>query len=277
MSTQMPAAAPLDVSEASAEACRQRCLRWLQRNAAHRPGRVDWLQRCGSTNSELLARGRPPQDGAALLTEIQSAGRGRLGRHWLSAPGGSLCLSLSVPWPKGAADAAGISLLAGAAVAEVLQALGLEQIKLKWPNDVYLSSAKLGGLLVEFGGVGPSGFLVIGVGINLDLPDAFWPGQEWIDLRRAGLTVDRAELAARLLERLLLLVRLQREQGLPALLPRWHRFDLLKGQAVRVRIGDAQEWVEAEACGIDERGRLRVLMGDVERCYSSAEVSLRPA
>ncbi|HVE54410.1 MAG TPA: biotin--[acetyl-CoA-carboxylase] ligase, partial [Ramlibacter sp.] len=92
---------------------------------------VEILPEVDSTNSELMRRGRAGRGEPVLLVaERQTAGRGRLGRAWQSAPGDSLTFSLGLPLAP--ADWAGLSLAVGASVAESLH----PQVRLKWPNDL---------------------------------------------------------------------------------------------------------------------------------------------
>jgi BirA family biotin operon repressor/biotin-[acetyl-CoA-carboxylase] ligase len=236
---------------------------------------LDWVESVDSTNAALLARGCPPSGGWALVAERQNAGRGRQGRTWHSAPGGGLCLSLALPLPAGPASAMGLSLAAGVAVAETLKSLGVEAVALKWPNDLWVEDSKLGGLLIELNGRGAACYAVIGLGLNICQPAGFDPGQPWIDLARLGVQPDRAMLVAQLLSALCRQASLLHREGLPGVLPRWRRFDLLHGRRVSVRCGD--EELSGEACGIDERGGLRVQHADGERIYLGADISLRPA
>src|SRR5436190_7695679 len=114
------------------------------------------IERCASTNDVLLAANRP---GVLLIADEQTAGRGRRGRRWYSAPGAGLTFSLSV---KIGRPVAGLSLVAGVAAARALRALGVAQAALKWPNDLEVDGAKLGGILVETRGA----LAVIGIGIH---------------------------------------------------------------------------------------------------------------
>ena len=239
------------------------------------PPRLEWVATTESTNSDLLAAGLPPPQGWARVAERQTAGRGRLGRRWQSRPGGSLCLSLALPWPTGIAGAAGASLVAGLAVAEVLHGLGASEVGLKWPNDLWAQGCKLGGLLVEAGGRGDGVFLVIGLGLNLDLPRDFEGGGEWVDLATLGHKPDRAELVAALLLRLRSRLRQMQARGLAALLPEWERLDVLRGRAVQILAGE-RCW-PGRALGLAEDGGLRIAHADGERIWHSGEASLRPA
>jgi BirA family biotin operon repressor/biotin-[acetyl-CoA-carboxylase] ligase len=236
---------------------------------------LDWVESVDSTNAVLLARGCPPSGGWALVAEQQNAGRGRQGRSWHSAPGGGLCVSLALRLPDGPASAMGLSLAAGVAVAQTLKSLGVEGVALKWPNDLWVEESKLGGLLIELSGRASDCFAVIGLGLNICQPAGFDPGQPWTDLARLGLQPDRALLVAQLLAALCQQASLLRREGLPAVLPSWRSLDLLHGRSVSVRCGDAE--LSGQACGIDERGGLRVLHADGERIHLGADVSLRPA
>src|SRR5882672_12307135 len=123
---------------------------------------VRTVERCGSTNTALLEEGKP---GVLLIADEQTAGRGRRGRRWYSAPGADIAFSLSAEVAK---PVAGLSLVAGVAAARALRALGVAQAALKWPNDLLVGGAKLGGILVETRANGGGATkAVIGVGINL--------------------------------------------------------------------------------------------------------------
>lgn len=239
------------------------------------PPQLRWVESTASTNTDLLEGAAPPPEGVALLAERQDAGRGRRGRHWQSAPGGSLCLSLALPWPGGAASASGASLVAGTAVAQALRTLGGSEVGLKWPNDLWARECKLGGFLLELGGRSERAFLVAGLGLNVALPADFAPGQAWIDLARLGLQVERVELACRLLLALRQHLRRLQAEGLQELLPAWEALDCLRGR--RVWMGTGDEACEGVVVGLSKDGGLRVRHAHGERVWHSAEASLRPA
>src|SRR5258706_76556 len=101
---------------------------------------VRTVERCGSTNTALLEEGKP---GVLLVADEQTAGRGRRGRRWYSAPGADIAFSLSA---EVANPVAGLSLVAGVAAARALRALGVAQAALKWPNDLLAGGRVLTGL-----------------------------------------------------------------------------------------------------------------------------------
>ncbi|MFN8986287.1 MAG: biotin--[acetyl-CoA-carboxylase] ligase, partial [Burkholderiales bacterium] len=110
--------------------------------------------------------------GTCLAAELQTAGRGRRGRAWQSALGASLTFSLLWRFESGAASLGGLSLAVGLAVANALRALGIDA-ELKWPNDIVVDDQKLGGILIETQGdmLGPT-VAVIGIGLNVRLPES---------------------------------------------------------------------------------------------------------
>jgi BirA family transcriptional regulator, biotin operon repressor / biotin---[acetyl-CoA-carboxylase] ligase len=137
--------------------------------AVLRPGglwqAVEVVDRTGSTNADLLDRalGGAPE-GVVLAAEEQSAGRGRMGRTWVSPPRAALTFSLLVrPATVPPARRGWLPLLAGVAVASAVTAVTGVQTRLKWPNDVLVGPAKLAGILAEAAGDA----IVVGVGLNV--------------------------------------------------------------------------------------------------------------
>ena len=136
--------------------------------------RVLWFPTIGSTNdmaARLADEGEP--EGTVVLADAQTAGRGRLGRVWISPPAAGLYASVILRPPKDAIDL--ITLTAGVALAEGLRAATGVETSVKWPNDVYVHGRKVAGILAE-GGSSSSGapHVVLGFGINL-LPAALPP------------------------------------------------------------------------------------------------------
>ncbi len=149
--------------------------------------RLKVLETVDSTNERLriaVAEG-VAEHGQVLIAGQQTAGRGRLGRQWLSPPGTNLYLSLCWRIDGEPATLEGLSLAVGCAVAECLASdLGVS-IQLKWPNDLYLGNAKCGGVLIELA-TDPAGdwWVVIGLGLNVAMPAENAAGivTPWTDL-----------------------------------------------------------------------------------------------
>lgn len=238
---------------------------------------VEW--RIDSTNDALLAQPPPASGARVLLAESQRRGRGRLGRQWISPLAAHLYLSLDRRYGGGLARLGGLSLVAGLATAEALRALTGLDVRLKWPNDLWLAERKLGGLLVEGGGEhGGTARAVIGLGLNVRMPAqaAAEIDQAWTDLQaHLQPPPTRSALAGAVLTAWLPALESFEQDGLAAFLPRWAALDALAGRAVRV-MHDGRAYC-AEALGIAEDGGLRIRLGAGERILHSGEVSVRPA
>lgn len=216
---------------------------------------IEWLEEVDSSNAELLRRA--PQLGArhALVARRQSGGRGRQGRSWLS-PTGGLYLSLFARLPRPLQALDGFSLALGIALCRMLRAHGLDRVALKWPNDLQVDGRKLGGLLVEIAEHGDAHCaLVIGLGLNLAMPDQHAPDQPWTDLNHHGLDTDIEIWAQRCVVTLNAAIDDFAGAGFAPWLADWAEFDALHGRAVTVEGATA---VHGMADGIEADGALRV-------------------
>lgn len=236
------------------------------------------LQVTESTNSFLQARRDPPVGtGAACLAEHQTAGRGRRGRRWVCVFGRNLYLSVLWRFDLALQDLAGLSLAAGVALARVLRQAGLEEHRLKWPNDLVVGERKLAGILVEASGeaTGPCS-ATIGVGLNLELEGgpATLIDQPWTELRaHLDAVPGRNELAGALLNELLLAcIRFQRE-GLAPFLEEWSRWDGFLGREVKLITGHGE--IRGNYLGLDARGGLILAVNGEPQTFFAGEVSLR--
>lgn len=242
------------------------------------PFRVELLEQCESTNSLLQTRAR---DGAphcsVLACEHQSAGRGRRGSPWLTMPGAGL--AFSVLWRSGraAGELSGISLAVGVALARAAEGLGAPRIGLKWPNDLILSGAKLGGILVEMqGGVGTGSALVIGIGLNVCIPQALRRAIDVpvADLSTGGNAPSRTMLLARLLSELGGALELFEGEGFGPLRNDWLARHVMQDMPVALKAGE-RRIAEGTAVGVGDDGALLLqVAGRVERFYAG-ELSLR--
>jgi BirA family biotin operon repressor/biotin-[acetyl-CoA-carboxylase] ligase len=238
-----------------------------------------------STNSALLARETPAAGAAVLLAERQTGGRGRRGRAWASPLAANVYLSLARHFSGGLARLAGLSLVAGVAAAESLQALGFDGVRLKWPNDLVVDAPgglrKLGGLLVEGGGEGGGAArAVVGFGLNVAMPAAQAAAidQPWADLAglAGGVAPSRNDVVAALLDRWLPAFDAFDAEGLAPFLPRYARLDALAGRAVRVHSADGAR--DGLALGLAADGSLQVRGADGNAfAVHAGDVSVRAA
>ncbi len=235
---------------------------------------VDVADRTDSTNRQLLAA---PAHGLALAAEWQEQGRGRMGRRWQGRVGGTLMFSLAWSFPGGATTLAGLPLAIGSIVAETLAQCGVEQIALKWPNDLLIGDAKVGGILIELTGdaLGPA-WAVIGIGLNM-LPPAVDVDKIVTGLNAHGLNVSRNDLLARLLEKLEHGLERFARNGFGDFQADWERRHAWQGLPVTLSRPDGQHQAGI-AAGVTPDGALRLADATgVETLIHAGDVSLRLA
>ncbi|MFZ3390983.1 bifunctional biotin--[acetyl-CoA-carboxylase] ligase/biotin operon repressor BirA [Buttiauxella gaviniae] len=241
-------------------------------------GSVAVLPVIDSTNQYLLDRIESLQSGDACIAEYQQAGRGRRGRQWFSPFGANLYLSMFWRLEQGPAAAVGLSLVIGIVMAEVLRELGAEDVRVKWPNDLYLNDRKLAGILVELTGkTGDAAQIVIGAGINLAMRNVATDviNQSWINLQEAGINIDRNALAIRVIKELRKALYLFEDEGLIPFLPRWELLDNFINRQVKLIIGDKE--IHGISRGINEQGGLLLEQDGVIKPWVGGEISLRGA
>jgi len=242
---------------------------------------VEVLPSIDSTNSELMRRARAGlMEPVLLVAEEQTAGRGRVGKGWHSRRGQSLTFSLALPMAP--ASWSGLSLAVGVSLANSLH----PDVRLKWPNDLWLHERKLGGILVETAshGEAPHGarMVVIGVGLNVARPDAeavasvggtpsALPAMAPAGLAEMLVGVTAGEVLAQVTPALARDLRAFESQGFAAFVQRFAQRDALQGRSVQLSDG-----TRGTACGVGEDGALQVLTEQGMRHVTSAEVSVRP-
>ncbi|MBP2195998.1 bifunctional biotin--[acetyl-CoA-carboxylase] ligase/biotin operon repressor BirA [Pantoea cypripedii] len=230
-----------------------------------------------STNQYLLERMDQLVSGDACIAEYQQSGRGRRGRQWFSPFGANLYMSMYWRLEQGPAAAMGLSLVIGIVMAEVIQSLGANDVRVKWPNDLYLHDRKLAGILVELTGkTGDAAQIVIGAGINLAMRSegASQINQGWINLQEAGIDIDRNQLAATLINRLREALPLFERDGLAPFIERWDMLDNFINRPVKLLIGDRE--VYGIARGVDKQGGLLLEQDGETKAWVGGEISLRP-
>lgn len=249
------------------------------------PGIVVLFQ-VDSTNNEALKRlGEGLDAPFAVLAEMQSAGRGRRGRHWYSPFGGSVYLTVGWRCGRGLAALEGLSLVVGLVLLRSLQRLGATELALKWPNDVMWRQQKLAGILIEVQG-DPAGEcqVAIGVGLNVEVP--VLPGdtqqaaieQPWTDLSAVLRACqqplpDRNALVAALLNELLPTLQDMEASGFASYRDEWQAHDYCRGKILQVNQGT--ELVSGRGMGVDRQGAYRIETPKGILTVSGGEISLR--
>ena len=222
--------------------------------------RVVALGETTSTNDvarALAADGAP--DGTIVIADVQSAGRGRLGRAWHSPPGVGLYLSALLR-PGGPLDSVGrYGLVAAVAACEACREVAGSEVTLKWPNDVVAAGRKLAGILSEARSDGSAIDLVVGIGVNVnhaahDFTDELRDQAVSLRQLRRGERVDRAALAARVVEIWGDLLDGLRRGSWPEAAERFLRY-APHARGARVRLASGARGVTD---GLDHAGALRV-------------------
>ncbi|ALM51127.1 biotin--[acetyl-CoA-carboxylase] ligase [Halomonas huangheensis] len=224
--------------------------------------------------------------GEVCLVEQQSAGRGRRGRVWTTPWGRTLMCSIGWRFEAGVAALEGLSLAIGVVLAQILEGHGLHPA-LKWPNDVLLHNdsaaddkparyGKLAGILVEISGdaAGPCE-VVLGMGINVDLPDDFRASidQPVACVHDQAKGLSRNRLAAELLDGLLAMLAGFEEQRFAAWQQAWNQLHAFAGCEVEVIRGTRRDIMIAG--DVDDSGNLWVRGEGGDECLVGGEISVR--
>jgi BirA family biotin operon repressor/biotin-[acetyl-CoA-carboxylase] ligase len=228
---------------------------------------VEVVAHIDSTNTELMRRARAGQTDAVLLVaERQSAGRGRLGRHWEGEPGAALTFSIGMCLEP--VDWSGLSLAVGLAVVQSLH----PELQLKWPNDVWFQERKLAGILIETATVGDVRYAVVGIGINIAAPSAQGLRTEPAGLQELLPVMDAPSALAKVAPAVVAAVLEFQSQGFAPLRSAFHVRDAL--YARELVCSDGQCGIGR---GVDASGALLLQGEGGVHKISSAEVSVRPA
>ncbi|RUO64886.1 bifunctional biotin--[acetyl-CoA-carboxylase] ligase/biotin operon repressor BirA [Idiomarina ramblicola] len=232
-----------------------------------------------SSNDQVkeLAKKGPLEAGFSIFAEAQTAGRGRRGKKWISPFGNNLYFSVYWPLEDGIHGAMGLSLAAGVALAACFTDLGIEEVSVKWPNDIYIGGKKVAGILVDLE-TAPEGAAhsIIGIGINLAMPEYVGASidQAWTDLNsELPRPVSRNYIAAQVRTSVLSALEQYAQHGLSAFQQSWRQYDCFLDKPVKLIMG--QRVCVGTCRGIDENGALLVEDEQGVRRYFGGEVSLR--
>ena len=222
-----------------------------------------YVESCPSTQ-ELLEPDDP--EGAVTVCDEQTAGRGRLGRHWQAPAGTAILCSILLRPPPGR-RVPELSLVAGMAAADAVEETLALAVQIKWPNDVMVNRKKVAGVLAEARGEA----VVVGIGVNVnqepdDLPrDARVPAASL--LTTDGVRRDRAPILAAIIQRLELHYGRWLDAGIDGIYDFLGARDFLRGRDVSV------DGMSGKAIGIARDGRLELEVDGEHRLVESGEVA----
>jgi BirA family biotin operon repressor/biotin-[acetyl-CoA-carboxylase] ligase len=242
---------------------------------------IDSTNRYVGEQSIDAGTGEDGANGQVCLAELQTAGRGRRGRHWIAPFGSGICLSIGWQFAEAPPTFSALSLAVGVAVTRALRRFNAN-INLKWPNDLIWQQRKLGGILLEMRGesAGPA-HVVIGIGLNVKMPAA---ARIALAEQQAALIADvhevlrertpsRSALAGALVDEVVTMLQTFASCGFAPFINEWRKLDALADAAVKVITGTAT--ISGLARGVDDDGALLVEVNGTLNRFVSGEVSLR--
>jgi BirA family biotin operon repressor/biotin-[acetyl-CoA-carboxylase] ligase len=258
---------------------RSEVARWLGEDAGQFD--IEILPESPSSNTLLLRRAAAEMtnggaaSGSVLAVELQTAGRGRMGRTWHSGLGTALTFSLLWRFDCGLNALSGLSLAAGIAQMRVLKNLDAQGVQLKWPNDVVTAQGKLAGVLVEAQGdmFGPS-TVVIGIGLNYTLPASLARqiGQPACALDEICAAMPtRNQLLALLLLELARVLRQFASGGFAPFREEWQQHHAYQDRPVSLKMPDGKT-LSGIARGVSDSGELLLETALGMRNFNSGEI-----
>jgi len=243
-----------------------------------------------STNDDVLCSSAlQSQRFFVSLANQQTAGRGRNGKVWQSPSNAHIYMSVGSIYDVSLVkDMAGLSLACGVAVARLLGEMGFN-VGLKWPNDVLVDDKKLAGILVETRIRSSEVVVVVGLGLNVDMPDSVAQDidQPWTDLSSLMLkkdyssvgelldekNVNRNYVAAKLIEKIMQSMKRYAETGFASFNDDWREFDVLSGREVIVRT--SEENLVGRVTGFNKDYSVVVMIDNKEKIFYAADIKLK--
>lgn len=234
-----------------------------------------------STNSLMMTKAEDNRDERHIcFAEMQTSGRGRRGRQWLSPFARNLYFSVLWPFSQGIAAIQGLSLAVGLAIHRVVERHGIQGAGLKWPNDILVKDkgvyAKLGGILIEItGDVTDNCQVVIGVGLNLDVSthDQAQLDQQATGLKQLGFAGSRNQLAADVVNELVSVLTKFAEDGFAVLQQDWNNADCFHNQSLQVLLPSSD--IQGVGAGVNSKGEYQLRTDHGVQVINAGEVSLR--
>jgi BirA family biotin operon repressor/biotin-[acetyl-CoA-carboxylase] ligase len=230
-----------------------------------------------STNADALRLfecGRKP---CIAIAEMQSDGRGRRGRQWLSPFAKNIICTVGLPKSIEGCNPGLLSIVTGLALVDALAKSAIDGVELKWPNDLYYQTRKLGGILIESKMIADQAyFFAIGFGINVmmdteDLSTIPQPVTS-IDLI-ADNPISRDRILTEAIRHVVKAINDFDRSSVSEIVDRFQANDAFKNQAIRVKYGD--ELIDGLNLGINSEGQLKLQSGQGVREFSAADISIR--
>ena len=243
---------------------------------------LELVELTGSTNSDLLKRSDSfdlDDRTVVRVAEIQTTGRGRRSRKWISGVADSLTFSCLKSLNLKSSQLSGLSLAVGVGVVRALIALGGANFCLKWPNDIIKNGKKIGGVLIEIGETrGNTVSVVIGIGLNIRQTNNFYKDNSLAaaDLFGNGIRADRNQILVCLLIELKKIMETFVDGGFLSFRREWEKMHQYHGSKVDFVLSNGKK-KEGMVRGVDSRGALLIERFGEVRKYTAGEIKLRVA
>lgn len=225
-----------------------------------------------STNDYLLSR--PFSEITQLcLAREQTKGKGQRGRVWGSQKDGSVLFSIRQNFDAGC-DLSGLSLVVALAIVKSLEkSCDIDNLGIKWPNDIYFEDKKLSGILLENQLHGGKQSVVIGVGVNYALGENFECETPWTDLTTISDNVANINvLMVAIINTILVFIKRFEQTGFSGFQQQWTAYDILKGRHAKVE--RVNKPFTGEVLGVSNKGALLISSENgIEQMYSSEHIS----
>lgn len=257
------------------------CQNSIQKNLSDKASKniqhIEILTSVGSSNGYLKSQAMFSKHAHICLAEHQTEGRGRRGKTWFSPFAQNIYLSIARRFEIPAENIGLLSLVVGIALADTLSEMSLDDIKIKWPNDIYWKNQKLAGILIDAKDIQPQqADLIIGIGINVHMQESssHTINQPWVALAQILDSPDsRNQIAAQIINRVLEYSLALENTGFSNFVHKWQSYDYLLGKVVDVKGHVSQ--MSGVASGINEKGELLILKNGSLHPMHAGELSVR--
>ena len=230
------------------------------------------FEEIGSTNDYLLENSKKNKI-SICLTESQTKGRGRNSKEWQSPKYENIYMSISFSTNQDLKFFSSFSLVTALSVQKALTKHKFDT-KIKWPNDIYINSKKVGGILIETLSKDKNNIVVVGIGLNVFMKSNLKIDREWTSLilENESMSIDRNKIISDIANELLVDKKTFEEKGFGAFRKNFNELNILKNK--KVSLSNSQ-YDDVVALDVNEDGSLNVkTKGEISKIFSG-EVSIR--
>ena len=230
------------------------------------------FEEIGSTNDYLLENSKKNKI-SICLTESQTKGRGRNSKAWQSPKYENIYMSISFSTNQDLKFFSSFSLVTALSVQKALTKHKFDT-KIKWPNDIYINSKKVGGILIETLSKDKNNIVVVGIGLNVFMKSNLKIDREWTSLilENESMSIDRNKIISDIANELLIDKKTFEEKGFGAFRKNFNELNILKNK--KVSLSNSQ-YDDVVALDVNEDGSLNLkTKGEISKIFSG-EVSIR--